>query len=165
MYPVCSNILYRRHIEKNVQVHYRKHFTHEDWGDFSPLWKQFVNSNTEDEYIERFKKMRASMNETIIQYIEDNWLPLKHKFISIYINKVPHYSNFHTTRVEGAHRHIKKELNHRMGELSNVVASIYKRLNSETHERAFKATKNTFKKINNLHSCFEPLQGIENQLI
>ena len=105
------------------------------------------------------------MNKTLIQYIEDNWLPLKHKLISMYINQVPHYSNVHKTRVEGAHRHIKKELNHMMGELRNVVASIYKRIHSETHERAFKATKNTFKKINNLHSCFEPLQGIENQLI
>lgn len=56
-------------------------------------------------FLEKYKD-----HMSVIAYIEKNWLPFKEKFVYAWTNKVTHFGNHVTSRVEGAHSKLKRYL-------------------------------------------------------
>ena len=62
---------------------------HELWDEIGNVWGRIVHAPTAGVYGEEIQNLRALCGEKseFIQYVNNNWLPLKHKFIKYLIDK------------------------------------------------------------------------------
>ncbi|KAI3963149.1 hypothetical protein MKW92_003874, partial [Papaver armeniacum] len=78
---------------------------------FMDEWKALTWSSTKEEYHERYKKFCATWSvkyNNAVQYVKKTWLSkFKEKFVCAWTNKIKHYNNVATSRVESAHGTLK----------------------------------------------------------
>ncbi|KAL0206355.1 hypothetical protein P9112_001662 [Eukaryota sp. TZLM1-RC] len=122
LFPQSLNILCLWHINRNIQVF--KSATREDlWDEFWRDWMILVNSTTEQEYecAQEFLEIQYSVQQDqeptetqqlfdeVVTYIK-NWLVYYQHFIKFKIDEVTHLGNYTTSRVEGSHFQLKRDL-------------------------------------------------------
>jgi len=110
VFPDCGNLLCRWHINKNILTNCKKYFqTDEEWITFMKLWNAVVSSLHENEFEENVQLLQSQCtNEPVVfRYVNDNWLPHKHMFVSCFVNNYPHFGSTSTSRVEGNHHTVK----------------------------------------------------------
>ena len=99
---------------------------------------------------ENYEKVWKTLQEKYItesqlcSYLLNEWLePHKEKFITCYINKFLHFRNNATSRSEGGHRTLKRNLKFSTGDLKTVVDAIELLLTNQRHDylNAFEIAK------------------------
>ncbi|KAH9248286.1 hypothetical protein BASA81_014090 [Batrachochytrium salamandrivorans] len=112
-FPSSSNLLCVWHVQKNVLAKCKRQFTGEGWEEFLRCWTGVVKARTEEDFIARWRELCASYDEetpSVINYLQDTWLPYKERFVSAWANRYLHLGNTATSRVGGAHATLKKYL-------------------------------------------------------
>ena len=114
VFPGINNLLCIWHIQKNVFKHCKPQFvTEEDWTSFQQAFNNIIYSTTRQEYEEAWNSMQNTYNLThpeTVQYIMDEWLYYKKKFVKFWTNQITHFGNNTTSRSEGGHRTLKRSL-------------------------------------------------------
>ncbi|XP_050207574.1 uncharacterized protein LOC126656996 [Mercurialis annua] len=89
-------------------------------------WKKLIKAQTEEQYVAALTtvKMRTRAFPAVIQYLNRTWLGHKEKFVSCWTNKVLHFGNTTTCRVESAHAQLKQWLNSSTGALDTVWTKV-----------------------------------------
>lgn len=137
IFPNSTHLLCVWHIEKNIMAKCKKIFrTKDDWEEFIKTWTDVIRSPEEESFqgswnlfVEKYKD-----HTSVITYIEKTWLPYKEKFIYAWTNKVTHFGNHVTSRVEGAHSKLKRYLQVSTGDLRGVKDKICLVIDNEFHE-------------------------------
>ncbi|RDW67294.1 uncharacterized protein DSM5745_09160 [Aspergillus mulundensis] len=94
------------------------------------LWSQAVQSPTKTLFESRWRAFkrayRQPMYKDLLQYIEEEWLQedTRKFFLAYYTNTYPHFGQISTSRVESAHRRLKKDLESSQSEPIRVVTLI-----------------------------------------
>lgn len=114
IFPNTTHILCAWHIEKNVLANVKKYFkSNEAVDEFVLQWRTLVTSCTEESFKSDwndFDELYSQSYKGAVDDIKRNWLPLKEKFLSCYIDKYLHLGSTCTSRVEGSHTALKKYL-------------------------------------------------------
>ena len=73
---------------------------HEFWNEIGAVWDNIIHAPTAAQYEEEIMILRTLCGDSseFIEYINNNWLPLKHKFIKYLIDKHMHPGNATTSR-------------------------------------------------------------------
>ncbi|XP_050207737.1 PKS-NRPS hybrid synthetase cheA-like [Mercurialis annua] len=89
-------------------------------------WKKLIKAQTEEQYVAALTtvKMRTRAFPAVMQYLDRTWLGHKEKFVSCWTNKVLHFGNTTTCRVESAHAQLKQWLNSSTGALDTVWTKV-----------------------------------------
>ncbi len=106
----CHNILYCWHINKNMFVNCKTHFSNVKWQEFMQRWNLVVSSTSVelfDAALGAFKETYAVNHSVAWNYVNNTWLPHKEKFVACFVDEFPHFGNASTLRVEGNHHVIK----------------------------------------------------------
>lgn len=100
----------------------------DDWIAFEVMWHAVVYSKTEEEYDINWDALNdaySTEHPMEVQYLIDTWLgPYKRKFVKVYVDKILHFNNTVTSRVEGGHAVLKHQLGFSTGDLKKVVDNI-----------------------------------------
>ena len=129
VFPSASRLLCLWHIEKNVLIHASASFEEgEERNEFMKAWTEVMYATTEREYEDRWTTFQEKYNTTVpglVQYIKDTWIVLwKRSIIQAYTDKVLHFGNRVTSRVEEAHSAVKTYLQVSTGNLKMVYDNI-----------------------------------------
>jgi len=90
-------------------------------------WNSLIkNCDTESAFQISLSSLMDSLASypQVVEYLNKNIIPLKEKFASPWTNKIKHFGNLATSRVEGQHRVIKSYLSGSTGDLLTAVESI-----------------------------------------
>ena len=109
------------------------------------------------EYQENFTLMSTLWNPLTADYIIKNLIPLKEKFVALYINKHPHFGITVTSRVEVSHSYIKRFINSSTGSFYAIVKQIHQALTSSLHERYIESSQHLYKHLIGLPPCLATL--------
>ncbi|XP_026460225.1 uncharacterized protein LOC113361060 [Papaver somniferum] len=86
-------------------------------------WKDVVTSPSEDEYKKNLNKFVSTWEpkcKDVVRYVIKTWLdPYKEKFVSAWTDKIKHFNNIATSRVESAHAKLKLYLGNSRGNFFN----------------------------------------------
>lgn len=83
VFPSSHHLLCVWQILKNIQTHFRKHFKSEDeWKLFQKPWHHLVYRKSESSYHKDFTKLSLVWNPPTSEYLLENWIPLKRRFVS-----------------------------------------------------------------------------------
>ncbi|XP_021839271.2 protein FAR1-RELATED SEQUENCE 5-like [Spinacia oleracea] len=113
VFPETTHLLCVWHIQKNIVVKCKGYFKEtEDWDVFMSMWNAMVYAETEEQFEESwlFLQLLYKENNDIIKYIASTWIPVKHKFVSVWTEQYLHFGNRASSRAEGAHSKLKKYL-------------------------------------------------------
>ncbi|XP_074276919.1 protein FAR-RED ELONGATED HYPOCOTYL 3-like [Silene latifolia] len=127
----ASVLLCRRHIEKDVEAWVKRNY----YGDAiigevfaKGKWTQMARSIT----VEEFKENEELMYKTysfipgLEKYCKNTWIDkYKERFVSAWTNKVLHFGNVTTNRVESAHAALKRLLRTSVGGFDTVFETIH----------------------------------------
>ncbi|KAI7940437.1 hypothetical protein MJO28_014089 [Puccinia striiformis f. sp. tritici] len=90
VYPNAAHLLCTWHTSKNIRTYCHQHYPSEEaWKKFHDQWLVFIYSKTTSAYQENFTKLSMLWEKNTGDYIINNWLPLKEKFISLYTALIP----------------------------------------------------------------------------
>lgn len=79
-----------------------------EWDVFMKLWSAFCSSSNQADYDSNLEAVtRFSKKHKFYDYLQNTWLKLSHKFVALFTSTQLHFGNSTTSRVEGAHKHIK----------------------------------------------------------
>ena len=93
-------------------------------GSFASLW---LRTFTEEEFDQRWTEMKKRIAEECAEYVQNIWFDnYKDKFCAPWLTHVFHFGQLTTSRVEGAHAALKKELGSSQRSLFVVYKSIKK---------------------------------------
>jgi hypothetical protein len=161
VYPTAARILCSWHIFKNIEKNCRKHFSSEEkWETFQSAWKQLRLSPTLKEYEENYAELSKSWNPDTAAYLITVVLPLKEHFVAYLIDRLPHFGNHITSRVESLHAYIKKFINTSTGSFAAVVKQIHRAIDSQVHERYVESAQHLYKRLTGLPPMIANLNGI-----
>jgi MULE transposase domain len=129
---------------------YRKRLD-EMWKSMLAMWNQVVYASTEGDMNEKWQQFKAYYSENrytdFISYIEAEWLSpgTRERFVQAWVNDYLHFGNFATSRSEGAHGLIKRDLEVSTGDILTAVQSIERTLSHQHHrvEDELAAAQNT----------------------
>ena len=147
VFPDTRHLLCLWHIHRNVQEHWKPVFRHsahsdDDWMAFESMWHAVVYSKTEEEYEVNWDALNDAYSHdhsAEVQYLVDTWLaPYKRKFVKAFVDKVLHFDNIATPRVEGGHAVLKHQLGFSTGDLKTVVDNIDLLLKNQHQEYVIK---------------------------
>ncbi|KAL5147558.1 Protein FAR1-RELATED SEQUENCE 5 [Glycine soja] len=119
VFPECTNMLCRFHIDKNVKAKCKSLIGQKNAWDYGTL----VDCPFEHQFAESLQKFQIACSPwpMFIDYVNDTWIiPHKEKFITAWTNKVMHLGNTTTNRVESAHWALKRVLQNSLGDLCSV---------------------------------------------
>ncbi|KAH1225852.1 Protein FAR1-RELATED SEQUENCE 6 [Glycine max] len=108
VFPKCTNLLCRFHIDKNVKAKCKSLIGQKN------AWEYFT------ECLQKFQ-IACSPWPMFADYVKETWIiPHKEKFITAWTNKVMNLGNTATNRVEYAHWALKRVLQNSLGDLCSV---------------------------------------------
>jgi len=132
--------LFRHELRDNPEdldtEQYRKRLD-EMWKSMLGMWNQVVYASTEEDMNEMWQQFRAYYSENryadLISYIEDEWLSpgTRERFVQAWVNNYLHFGNFATSRSEGGHAQIKRDLEVSTSDILTVVQSIERTLSHQ----------------------------------
>ncbi|KAH1228227.1 hypothetical protein GmHk_10G028255 [Glycine max] len=124
VFPECTNLLCRFHIDKNVKAKCKSLIGQKNaWEYVMDNWGTLVDCPSEQQFAECLQKfqMACSPWPMFIDYVNETWIiPHKKKFITAWANKVMHLGNTRTNRVESTHWALKRVLHNSLGDLCSV---------------------------------------------
>ncbi|KAH1222037.1 hypothetical protein GmHk_12G035304 [Glycine max] len=134
VFPECTNLLCRFHIDKNVKAKCKSLIGQKNaWEYVMDAWGSLVDCPFEQQFHECLKKFEIACSPwpMFVDYINETWIiPHKEKFITAWTNKVMHLENPTTNRyenaqlfllrVEYAHWAFKSVLHNSLGDLCSV---------------------------------------------
>ena len=101
---------------------------------FCSLWFAVANAESQDAYDETIALLRKKAPAKFVDYVEQTWLPYASKFVAFHTNHHFHLGQRTSSRVEGAHAKLKRQLQssrcdvHRLVETCISVVSSYLQL-------------------------------------
>ena len=116
VFPEWKALLCIWHANKSVSEKCKGNFaTAEEWDEFMKGWTSIVSSPTVEIYLEKVKKFKAKWTPTHLEdymYIEQNWLDSRNRacIVSAWTNEYLHLGNTATSRAEGIHATIKRDI-------------------------------------------------------
>lgn len=139
VFPGAANLLCIWHVNKNVVKNCKKSFnTEEIWVQFYDEWQNLIHSSTEELFNVNWDNFHAKWIEhtECLDYLSD--LLFRHhyrrKFVACWTDKILHFGNVATSRVEGAHWALKRNLLSSIGDLKTVVDAINILLSNQRQE-------------------------------
>ena len=104
VFPECTNLLCRFHIDKNVNAKYKSLFGQKNaWEYVMDAWGSLVNCPLKHQFDDCLKKFEiaCSLWPMFVDYVNETWIILhKEKFVIAWANKVMHLRNTTTNRYE-----------------------------------------------------------------
>lgn len=93
---------------------------------FLRVWNLVVNAETEEKYQEEWRRFVDLYGgaDCLVEYIEDTYMCDKHCFLKLYTNRLFHLGQNTTSKAEGAHALIKRDLKSSRGNLLSVFESV-----------------------------------------
>lgn len=143
VFPKTTNLLCLWHINKSVQAEWKPVFhnsedPNEEYGKFYEKWGSVVYAKTQEAYDSAWKELSERYKGSFpkkVDYLQNTWLtPHKERFVKCYTDKIRHYGNVVTSRVEGGHTVLKSKLGISTGDLLSVVTSIDSLLQNQHQE-------------------------------
>ncbi|XP_074288385.1 uncharacterized protein LOC141613547 [Silene latifolia] len=123
----ASLLLCRRHIQKDVEAWVKRNY----YGNAlvgevfaKGKWTQMVRSTTLEEFKENEELMYRTYSYIpgLEKYCKETWLDkYKERFVSAWTNKILHFGNVTTNRVESAHAALKRLLRTSVGGFDTVT--------------------------------------------
>ncbi|KAH1209786.1 Protein FAR1-RELATED SEQUENCE 5 [Glycine max] len=124
VFPECTNLLCRFHIDKNVKAKCKCLIGEKTvWDYVMDNWGTLVDCPFEHQFHESLQKFQVACSPwpMLTDYVNNTWIiPHKEKFITAWTNKVMHLGNTTTKRVESAHWALKRVLQNSVGDLCSV---------------------------------------------
>lgn len=143
VFPHTTNLLCLWHINKCVQAEWKPVFQDsekpdEEWKGFHEKWKGVVYAKIQDAYDAAWKILSdtyKNLSPKKVDYLDDTWLaPHRQKFVKCYTDKIRHYGNVVTSRVEGGHTVLKSKLVISTGDILSIVTDIDSLLRNQHQE-------------------------------
>lgn len=102
-------------------------------------WRAIMKAPTVRDYDSAVHMMKDSWRSfpAVISYVEETWLIHKEMFVDAWTNKVLHFGNTTTCRVESAHAMLKQWLNTSTGALDSVWSKVNKAIESQLTQIRF----------------------------
>ncbi|KAL5193083.1 hypothetical protein HKD37_20G055360 [Glycine soja] len=119
VFPECTNLLCRFHIDKNVKAKCKSLIGQKNAWDYGTL----VDCPSEHQFAESLQKFQIACSPwpMFVDYVKDTWIiPHKEKFITAWTNKVMHLGNTTTNMVISAHWALKRVLQNSLGDMCSV---------------------------------------------
>ncbi|EHS63984.1 uncharacterized protein PGTG_21987 [Puccinia graminis f. sp. tritici CRL 75-36-700-3] len=158
IYRIASH---RFTVVKSIEKNCRKHFSsQEKWEAFESAWKQLRLLPTLKECEENYAKLSKLWTPDTAAYLITVVLPLKEHFVAYLIDRLPHFENHITSRVESLHTYIKKFINTSTGSFAAVVKQIHWAIESQLHERYIESVQHHYKRLTGLPPSIANLNGI-----
>lgn len=136
-FPEANALLCQWHIEKNLVSNLKRHFSsHEEFQHLLLDWKTLVSSKNHNEFQIQWEKMTMeyTSNGETIRYIEETWLPYKHRIILAYTKDIMHFNHLVTSRVESKHASVKGWISVSTGDLKDVYDKIILAINHQERQ-------------------------------
>ncbi|XP_074308697.1 uncharacterized protein LOC141643434 [Silene latifolia] len=140
-FPNAKRLLYRRHIEKDVEAWVKKTRIKNSGSVGETFakgrWTRMVSSTSEKQFLENEKEMYKAYKFVpgLKKYCKNTWInKYKENFVSAWTDKVLHFGNITTNRVEGTHPALKRLLRTSVGGLDTVFETIHHAVNLQYHE-------------------------------
>lgn len=129
VFPESPALLCSWHANKNIQQQCRPEITAtEDWERFIQGWNDIVRSKTEEEYTTRLASFETNFSQysTSVEYVKKTWLRDERKkaLVAAWTNQYPHFGITVTSRVEAAHRLLKRYIPDSFGDLLDTWKAI-----------------------------------------
>ncbi|KAK1402757.1 hypothetical protein POM88_002362 [Heracleum sosnowskyi] len=128
VFPSTYHILCTRHIAKNMEAIARSVTKSVVFAlGFLGNWNRIVHAETKvsyEENVQHFQKIYAGHQE-LLKYVQTTWLIHARKFVHAYTNKVLHFGNRTTNKVESAHNSLKRFLKTSTGNLDSLVEDAF----------------------------------------
>ncbi|ERF69733.1 hypothetical protein EPUS_09311 [Endocarpon pusillum Z07020] len=140
VWPEVPHLLCRWHIDKDVRAYCqkewleitdrnisneaRKAIINERVNEFLRVWSQLLYATTETEYDRVWSILQRQFRHSqprILNYLTRTWLPFKETFIRAWTDKIRHYGNVDSSRAEGVHQAIKRQMGSQRIHLNDVV--------------------------------------------
>ncbi|KAL5158564.1 Protein FAR1-RELATED SEQUENCE 5 [Glycine soja] len=124
VFPECTNLLCRFHIDKNVKAKCKSLIGQKNaWDYIMDSWGNLVDCPSEQEFPELLQRFQVACSPwpMFVDYVCETWIVRhKGKFITAWTNKVMHLGNTTTNRVESAHWSLKRVLQNSVGNICGV---------------------------------------------
>ena len=136
VFPATNHLLCLWHINNNVLTNCKKSFdTKEAWDSFFADWKTVVYASSEPEFLESWERFRIQYQgqDQCVEYLNDIYIPFRHRFVKCYTSMITHFETTTTSRGEGGHAVLKRQLGSSSGDLKTVVDGINLLLINELH--------------------------------
>lgn len=135
--PEWKHLLCLWHINQNIKANCRKGLSKEEWEVFQDYWSQGVYAGTRSEYEDALtnfsKEFEGDDTFGALWTYSTSRLKDKKKFVSFYTKRHLHLGNTSTSRVEGAHRQLMRELRTARADLYRVVQILRTAMNNQQH--------------------------------
>ncbi|XP_004505794.1 uncharacterized protein [Cicer arietinum] len=145
------NLLCLFHICKNVKVKCKMNvFPKKKQVQIMEAWEALIYSYDETQYYMKlaiFERICSSCS-IFYDYVHEQWLiPHKERFIEAWTNRVMHFGNTTTQRVESAHWSLKRILQNSIGDICSVWETINNMIISQHNEIIASFEKNIIQKV------------------
>ncbi|KAH1246355.1 hypothetical protein GmHk_06G016456 [Glycine max] len=131
VFPECTNLLCRFHIDKNVKAKCKSLIGQKNaWDYVMDTWGTLADCPSKEQFPECLQKfeMACSPWSMFVDYVCETWIiPHKEKFVIAWTNKVMHLGNTTTNRVESAHWSLKRILQNSLGDLCSRLLRVVSR--------------------------------------
>jgi hypothetical protein len=162
VFPESQHMLCLWHINKNIES-YIKTNSKVDVTKFLKLWNQLCFSQTNLDYQNSKDIIKNYLLEfkadKVLKYLENKWYPQDHKFVYMYTSKLRHFGYGTTSKTEGTHYAIKKDLEHNKHDLYSTIMHFVNALDIQYQEILGAVRGQKTKKLNKFHSIFDSLHG------
>ena len=123
--PNSAHMLCVWHVNKNVVAKcYLKFKAKEDWADFYAHWFRVIYATTVAIFEGEWKSLQEVYNRhdpEICQYLSNVWInPYKTKIVRCYTNQIRHFFNTVSSKGEGGHAGLKRELRVSTGKRTSI---------------------------------------------
>ncbi|KAH8937251.1 hypothetical protein BDL97_16G017700 [Sphagnum fallax] len=107
----------------------------ERWKAFLQFWNAVIGATTEDAFAATWIALQGAIPEpefaTTIAYLENEWLRHKEKFVHAWTDHHLHFGHRATSKAEGAHALIKRELMVSTNDVVTVVNALVRTLKDQ----------------------------------
>lgn len=128
--PEWKHILCRWHVGQNILTEFKRRMTVQQWNLVMKHWRDILDSPSEIELQARLERFALSHSDKpygrkLVAYINHRLRPgMREKLVSCYIDGFAHYGQTSSSRAEGGHSQLKRQLNTCRGDLFLVVKII-----------------------------------------
>ncbi|XP_073219851.1 uncharacterized protein [Cicer arietinum] len=151
VFPKAMNLLCLFHICKNVKAKCKMNvFPKNKQVQIMEAWEALIYSYGEAQYYMKLSIFEGICSTCSIfyDYVHEQWLiPHKEKFVETWTNRVMHFGNITTQRVESAHWSLKRILQDSIGDICNVWETISSMIVLQHNEIIASFEKNIIQKV------------------